>query len=213
MKKLLLSLALVLTAGTPFAHAQFFGAGVEINKVLYANDNNGTTRLLPLNSTATLNQTAFTTSPETNATFNLGTFTQGTVLTLNGFSTLTFGGTVTATTANYRIFPGTTPTGAFTPVTLALNEANVSGNTGDSRFSTEALNTNLLAGLTPGTYTLGIYYNDNNATTDYDSNNGANYGATFTVSNAVPEPGTWALLLTGGAVGLFAVQRRRLAAR
>ena len=112
MKKFLLSLVVVLFARTPLVHATpgIFGAGVEVQTkqgsgllttTLYANDNNGTTRLLPSGSTATLNQTSFLGSPETGATFSLGSFNPmaGDVLTLKGFSLLTYVDSPTATQA------------------------------------------------------------------------------------------------------------------
>lgn len=215
MKKLILSLVVVVVASVPSVRAQgIFGTGVEINGILYANNNGGTTRLTPVGSTATLDQTSFGASPEANATFNLGSFPTSGTLTLNGFSVLTYNGNtaVTSATANYRIFSGTTPptNGGFAPVSLTLNQQGVSGNNGDTRFSIETLGTNLLASLAPGNYTLGVYYNADFGTDgiSYDNNaNGANYGATFTVT-AVPEPSTWATMFLGVG-GMAAVVLRR----
>ena len=57
--------------------------------------------------------------------------------------------------------------------------------------------------LDPGTYTLTI--SGNNRST-------GSLGGTVTITNAVPEPGTWAMMLLGfGAAGL-AMRRRRTAA-
>ena len=222
MKKFFLSLVIVLTVGAHLAHAQgpgIFGDGIELSTkqgagllttTLYANNNSGTTRLLPTGSTATLDQTSFLTSPETGATFNLGNFNPaaGDTLTLTGFSLLTYGGTATSSFGNYRIDPSGS-LGTFAGIGLPDNADNVSGNTGDTRWSTEALAVNLLTGLTNGTYTLGIYYSTTNGTFSYDGNNGANYGASFTV---VPEPGAW-VMLAGGLGVLALIRGRKLLAR
>ena len=235
MKRFLLSLAVAMTAGVSLAHATpgIYGTGVELQTkqgagmlttTLYAtNDNAGSnggdaTRLVPTGSTATLNQTSAVASPETNPTFTLGTFNllSGDVLTLRGFSVLTYVDSSTATQvyAHYRLFAGTTtPTGSFTDVTLPFDAAPTAGST-DGRWDTESLGTNLLTGLTPGTYTLGIYYNAGDASNNfaYDSNGGANYGVSFTVvSIAVPEPGTWVLLISGLGMLAFVGHRRLLA--
>jgi len=218
IKKLALLTALALTSSSLFADSGIFGSGVELSIngtiKLFALDNSGTTRLLPTGSPATLDQTSWNNGSEGAPVLNLGTFdpTAGQFLTLKGGALLSFknnGSDVTGAFLDFRVFPGIgTPSGSFTELGLPFNEDNVSGNTGDQRWAVENQSFNLLTGLTPGTYTLGVFLR----TTDTDgghfsSNGGANYGATFTV---VPEPSTLALL-AGPALlgGWFFVRRRR----
>jgi PEP-CTERM motif len=217
IKKLALAAVLSLSASSIFAASGIFGSGVELNAngtaTLYALDNGGTTRLTPVGSTATLDQTSWANGSEAAPVLNLGTFDPGLgqTLTLTGGSLLTFKSTpsdVTAAWIDYRVFtPVGTPSGAFTEVGLPFNEDNVNGTTGDQRWATEALSVNLLSGLTPGTYELGVFLREDS--TDggaFSTQNGANYGATFTV---VPEPAT--ILLVGPALlgGWFFARRRR----
>jgi hypothetical protein len=178
---------------------------------LYALDNSGTTRLLPLGSSATLDMTHWLSSPEQGGgpTFNLGTFNlnAGDMLTLNGASMLTYqgGGDIASSSyLNYRISPLSGPFSSFVPGdALGLNESNVAGQPGDIRWSTESLNRNLLIGLAPGTYILGTYGYVNDAGNQYASDGGLNFGATFTV---VPEPTSAVILGLGCLVMTF---RRR----
>jgi len=237
MKIKLLAFGLILAAssGTGFAQsAGTFGFGIELDgtgatatnsgvTTLYALDNGGTDRLLPIEpantgspSTATLSTAWSGASTAAAPTFSLGTFTEGVgTLTLEGGAMLTFkngGENVNGASLNYEILPVQS---SFTSVNLPFNQDSVNGNTGDQRWATESLSTNLLAGLTPGTYTLDVF---GEATTDiggspqpslFDSNGGANFGATFTVAAAaVPEPGTWAMML-GGLAMLVCFQRLR----
>ena len=232
-KQFLLSLVVILSESVRLAQAVpgIYGSGVELQtqqgngmltKTLYATNDNAAsnggdgTRLEPSGSTATLNQTSAAGSPATNATFSLGTFNPaaGDVLTLKGFSVLTYVGSTMATQVygNYLLFAGTTPpASSFTGVNLPFDAAPTTGST-DGRWDTEALTTNLLTGLTAGTYTLDIYYDagDSSNNFTYDNNGGANYGIAFTV---VPEPGTWAMLLMGGVGALVVLRHRHRLAR
>ncbi len=139
---------------------------------------------------------------------SLGTFdtTQGDSLTLDGGEVLTFknsGSDVTGALVGYSI------NGAgFTEKGLSFNEDNVSGNNGDQRwYSDSAISTDMLSGLSNGTYTLSVYYH---ATTNdgdkYANNNSNNFKATFTV---VPEPSSLMMLLSSCVCGTFYLIRRR----
>jgi hypothetical protein len=111
--------------------------------------------------------------------------------------------------------------GGFTGVTMAFqwnqgdlgNPGNLN-NPGDQQWggdvqggnSSLILSSNVLAGLTPGDYTLVVYSSitTDNAGEISNNNGGADYTATFTV---VPEPSA-ALL---GGLGLIGLLRRRRA--
>lgn len=231
MKKSLLILALTLAStGTSFGYYGTFGFGIELTgtgagatnngvTTLYALDQTDNGDLLPTTSPKGMLSVAWTTaSTEGTPTFNLGTFTTGDTLVLNGGSLLTYQGTdsgatssdvVSSATLNYEVATGP-GSGTFPNLSLPVNATNF-GNTGNIRWATEANTTNLLAGLTPGTYVLSVYGSGTTAlaaggTAGFgDTNNGANWGATFTV---VPEPGTVSLLLFG--LGLLLLSQREL---
>jgi hypothetical protein len=228
MKQNLLIIAFALaSAGTGLAQTGnsdvgIFGSGVELTgagalatndgvTTLYALNQGDNNVLLPAGSTATLSTAWTSSSTAETPVFDLGTFTTGDTLTLNGGSLLTYSNSGASSTAgeqdiNYQIQD--TALGyysGFTPVSLPENAtgATVDG-TGNTRFSTESDSVNLLAGLSAGTYTLNIYnssgYSDPNVApttgTFYDSNGGLDYGATFTVvTQSVPEPSSWAMML------------------
>jgi hypothetical protein len=228
IKALAFALTLAASTGTGFASSGTFGFGIELDgtgatatnsgvTTLYALDNSGTTRLLPTGSTATLTSSWTGASTGAAPTFNLGTFVlgSGSTLTLDGGAILTFkngGSDVTSANLNYRITPGIGASGSFaSAINLPFNEDNVSGNTGDQRWATEALTTNLLTGLGAGTYTIDVFgAAPSSDGTHFESNTGANFGATFTVQAAavVPEPGTWAMMI-GGLGMLFGFQALR----
>ena len=206
-----------------------FGNGATNNAVttIYPMNTNDPGDLPPTGSTATLSTSFLGTVAA--PTPNLGTFSSTDQLTLNGGSILTYqygnsAGTVTdavtGATINYQIedaannyFSG------FMPLTLTFNANGIGGAASSMRFSTETAGINLLAGLAPGTYTLNIYnsstFTQTDATTtppttstgtNYDSNSGNDYGATFTVA---PEPGTVSVLLIGFGATLWSVKRFR----
>ena len=182
---------------------------------LYALDNNGTTRLTPIGSSAVLNQTSWANGTQINTVLNLGTFNPnlGDTLRLLGGVMLTYqGGGATVGSAvylNYAVDPVAGPFTNFGPgIQLGLNETNVMGTAGDLRWSEESKNIDLLAGLTPGTYVLGSYGFANSTLGDQFANNFGgnpqfgNYGASFTV---VPEPATAVFV----GLGLAALLSRR----
>jgi hypothetical protein len=215
---------LVLVAGSltffnlsAYAGSGIFGSGVELNangaltNTLYALNDSGGTRLKPVGSTATLDETSWANGSEAVPVLNLGTFNPGAgnSLTLTGGALLTFkngGSDVTGAFLDFRVFPAGSPSGLFTEFSLPFNEDNVAGNTGDQRWASETQSFNLLSGLPNGSYELGVFLRE--TSTDggaFSSNGGANYGATFQV---VPEPSTW----VAGAmalVGCFYLRYRR----
>ena len=211
-------LGLMLLRVSAQASSGTFGSGVELNingtLTLYALDNGGTTNLKPTGSSATLNQTSWANGTEVAPVLNLGTFdpSLGQTLTLTGGSLLTFkngGSNVTGAFLDFRVFtPQGTPTGAFTEISLPFNQDNVGG-TGNQRWSTESAFSNLLAGLAPGNYELGVFLR---ATTDgadiFSSNFGANYGANFTV---VPEASPRIFFGVPALLGILFLRRRRTA--
>ena len=240
MKIKLLAFALTVAASTGIGFADvnapnnigtvgIFGFGIELDATgslatnngvvtLYALDNSGTGRLIPTGSTATIATGWTNSSTGTAPTFNLGTFTEGSdTLILDGGSMLTYknsGQNVNGTDLVYRITPGIGASGSFaSPVSLSFNQDNVSGNSGDQRWSTESLTSNLLTGLSAGTYTLDVYgyaNTDSSGTFYVNGGTSANFGATFTVAapEIVPEPSTWAMML-GGLGLLVCCQRLR----
>jgi hypothetical protein len=135
----------------------------------------------------------------------------GQTLTLTGGSLLTFkngASNVTGAFLDYRVFSGT-PSGSFTEISLPFNQDNVNGNAGDQRWATESSTVNLLAGLAPGSYELGVFLRETSSDGGaFSSNGGANYGATFVV---VPEFSGRVLFLLPALLGVFFLRRRRTA--
>ncbi len=211
-------------AQTGDADVGIFGSGVELTGTGAGALNSGTTTLyalnqgdngvlLPAGSTATLS-TAWANGTAASPVLSLGTFLPTDSLVLKGGSLLTYsnsGATATDGMLNYQIQDSVTSYfSGFTAVGLPFNAtgATVDG-TGNDRFSLESGTTNLLAGLAPGTYTINIYNSSDftdptpsaaglpTSGTNYDSNGGNDFGATFTV---VPEPSTWKAMFIGIAL-------------
>jgi hypothetical protein len=217
IKKLALALVLALSCSSAFAGSGIFGSGVELNangaanNTLYGLNNSGGTRLKPVGSSATLDQTSWNNGSDASPQLNLGTFdiTLGQTLTLDGGSLLTFknsGSNVTGAFLDYRIFPAGSPSGGFTEVSLPFNEDNVNAASGDQRWATEGLTVNLLAGLPNGNYELSVFLRETSSDGGaFSSQSGANYAADFSV---VPEPST----IAAGVLAVFgtlAMARRR----
>lgn len=213
--------ALVTACSAVVADAQYggiFGYGIELQgngpgalhsgiKTLYALDDNGTTRLTPIGSSAVLDETGWANGTQANPVLNLGTFnpSAGDSLTLFGGALLTYQGAGAtcgpAVYLNYAVDPVGGPFPGFNPgIQLGLNETNVFGTAGDLRWAEESRTINLLNGLGPGIYVLGSYGYANSTLGDRFANNGGgnpsfgNYGASFTVA---PEPASTALLGLG----------------
>ena len=124
----------------------------------------------------------------TNLDFNgldLGTFTNGQTLVFVGGENKTWkngGGDVTDGRIHYRVYTGT-PSGSFSNV--SFNWIQDLGN-GDQKWGATSGTTNVLSGLPNGVYTLEVYTEaDTNLGPRYSNNDGANYKATFTVSNTL----------------------------
>jgi pullulanase/glycogen debranching enzyme len=139
---------------------------------------------------------------------HLGTFVPGAIpLTLSGGEVKTFknnSSDILSARLFYRVYPVDAPSGSFTAVNLpwAQNLANP----GDQRWATSSAGINLLNGLADGAYVLQVYYE---ATTNqvnapqfiYDSNNGSNYQATFTVASSVTLSDARAIWLESNVIG------------
>jgi hypothetical protein len=127
---------------------------------------------------------ASTTNPDFNG-LDLGTFTNGQTLVFVGGENKTWkngGGDVTGGRIHYRVYTGT-PSGSFSNV--SFNWIQDLGN-GDQKWGATTGTTDVLAGLPNGVYTLEVYSEaDTNLGARYSNNGGANYKATFTVSNTL----------------------------
>ncbi len=127
---------------------------------------------------------ASTTNPDFNG-LDLGTFTNGQTLVFVGGENKTWkngGGDVTGGRIHYRVYTGT-PSGSFSNV--SFNWIQDLGN-GDQKWGATTGTTDVLAGLPNGVYTLEVYTEaDTNLGARYSNNGGANYKATFTVSNTL----------------------------
>ncbi|GAB1346016.1 T9SS type A sorting domain-containing protein [Cloacibacterium normanense] len=124
----------------------------------------------------------------TNLDFNgldLGTFTNGQTLVFVGGENKTWkngGGDVTGGRIHYRVYTGT-PSGSFSNV--SFNWIQDLGN-GDQKWGATTGTTDVLSGLPNGVYILEVYTEaDTNLGARYSNNGGANYKATFTVSNTL----------------------------
>ncbi len=108
---------------------------------------------------------------------------------------------------DYRVYPTGSPSGSFTSLNLPFN-TDLTG--GDQKWQTLSANTDLLAGLANGNYTLEVYvHSSTNEGDRYLNGNpaGSNYTATFSV---VPEPSSLALIAGPVLLGVcFFLRRRR----
>ena len=120
---------------------------------------------------------------------DLGDFTAADALTLNGGELKTYkngGSNVCGGTLNYRVYASGDTPGAFTALGLPFS-ANLSGS--DQKWAATGQAIDLLDALTAGDYVLELYWeadgNDSNPSgcgeTQYDSDSGNNFTATFSV--------------------------------
>jgi hypothetical protein len=132
---------------------------------------------------------AATANPDFEGT-NLGTFISGTSsLIYKGAEHNIYkcgGCNLSVTRLNYNIHLTGNAAGTFLPNNVGYTSGFVNGCGGeDQLWSTAAGNTDLIAGLSPGNYTMEVY-SDATITcgtgTAYASNSAANYKATFTVA-------------------------------
>ena len=117
--------------------------------------------------------------------------TDGSTLILNGGEIKTYknnAANVCGGNLQYRVYQSGVQPGSFSGVDLAFN-TNL-GN-GDQKWSTTNAGIDLLSGLTPGDYTLEVYWDADGDTfgscgsTNYENNNGGNYTASFSLITAV----------------------------
>jgi len=146
---------------------------------------------------------------------NLGSFYVGDIAQIAGGELLTFkngGGDVTGAELQWRVNPG----GSFAAVNLGFtanatfNDAagNTFSTSGDQKWAQIASTPNFLSGLTPGSYTLEVFFRAfTNEGDRYSNNGGSNFIADFEVL-AVPEPSTILLLAVGA--GIVYRSRRRI---
>jgi len=149
------------------------------------NAGSGTT-YYDLNGTAQNTQTG-------NADFNgsyLGSFVPGGSLIFQGGQLKTYknsGCDVTNAKINYRVYPAGLPSGTFTTLNLAFDQNLPTP--GDQQWTSTGYTNNLLTGLTPGDYVVEVYgsseYQFCGNGTNYYSDGGLNYKATFRVASAV----------------------------
>lgn len=123
---------------------------------------------------------------------DLGDFTASDALTLNGGELKTYkngGSNVCGGTLNYRVYASGDTPGAFTALALPFS-ANLSGS--DQKWAATGQAIDLLDALTAGDYVLELYWeadgNDSNPSgcgeTQYDSDSGNNFTATFSILSA-----------------------------
>ncbi|MDA9864539.1 hypothetical protein N9C70_05670, partial [Flavobacteriales bacterium] len=117
--------------------------------------------------------------------------TDGSTLILNGGEIKTYknnAANVCGGNLQYRVYQSGVQPGSFSGVDLAFN-TNL-GN-GDQKWSTTNAGIDLLSGLTPGDYTLEVYWDADGDTfgscgsTNYENNNGGNYTANFSLTTAI----------------------------
>lgn len=117
---------------------------------------------------------------------HLGDFTATSTFILKGGEIKTWknnGGDITGAFMYYRIYPtGTTPPSSFTEIALPWTENNTDGSANNQKWAKTDAIINLLTGLSEGNYTLEVFFKATTNEVDrYDSNNGANYKATFSI--------------------------------
>jgi hypothetical protein len=210
IKKFLIALTTLLSAAV-MSHAATgcFGSYIGINA------NGGGNVFYGCQQPGPTNLTAFD-------THSFGTFTLGQTLVISGGELETFkngASDVTGAVLNWKVnelTPSNVP-GTFAPISLGFTAnatfADAAGNSfagaGDQKWAEIASTPNVLAGLTPGTYNLEVYFNSTTAADgdQYSNNGNNNFKATFTV---VPEPSTVSLLVGSSVMGgLFLLRKRR----
>ncbi|MEY3084507.1 MAG: hypothetical protein RL037_687, partial [Bacteroidota bacterium] len=115
--------------------------------------------------------------------WNIGSFASGETLIFNGAQIKTYkngGSNVTGGQIAYKIYR-TGASASFSYINLPFGENLASA--GDQRWENNSANINVLSGLTPGNYTLEVYWQAYSSDGDhYYNNGGTNYKATFTVT-------------------------------
>ncbi|MDY0089729.1 MAG: hypothetical protein RBR78_05120, partial [Flavobacteriaceae bacterium] len=131
---------------------------------------------------------ATTGNPDFNGA-NLGTFCQGSSgIVFRGAEHNNWkcgGCDITSTTIYYRVYLTSSTPGSFIPNNVGwVSEYNNGCGGADQRWERLNINANLTASLSPGNYTLEAYSSQQTTCsgTQYASNGGANYKATFTIN-------------------------------
>jgi len=129
--------------------------------------------------------------------WNIGSFASGETLVLNGAQIKTYkngGSNVTGGQIAYKIYR-TGASASFSYINLPFGENYPTP--GDQRWENNTANINVLSGLTPGNYTLEVYWQAYSSDGDhYYSNGGSNYKATFTITGNYYSKSTGNLQLT-----------------
>ena len=117
---------------------------------------------------------------------NLGTFLSGTnTLVFAGGENKTFkcsGGNVTGSNIYYRVYLSSGSGGSYTGLGMGFVSNDAGGCGGNQTWRINNNSTNIITGLTAGTYTLEVYSDaPGSPSTAFASNGGSNYKATFTV--------------------------------
>ncbi|GAA4352251.1 hypothetical protein GCM10023185_11700 [Hymenobacter saemangeumensis] len=148
------------------------------------NPGSGTT-YYDLNGTTQNTQTI---NPDFNGGF-LGTFAPGATLVFQGGQLKTFknsGCDVINARMHYRVYPAGLPGGSFTAINLPFDQNLPTP--GDQQWTSTSSTANLLNGLAAGDYTVEVYgssdYQFCGNGTNYYSDGGTNYRASFRVANA-----------------------------
>jgi len=147
---------------------------------------------------------------------NLGSYTTSNSLVLGGQgkSYKNGGSNVTGMRLYYRLWQGTA-SGSFSQLGYNFQIDNVAGVGGDQQWGTDVAGSNttafytsnLLTGLSSGTWNLEVFSEiSTNGGPIANNNGGSNFTATFSVL-PVPEPSRAILLLLGG-VGIMFRRRR-----
>ncbi|TDD94458.1 beta strand repeat-containing protein, partial [Flavobacterium cellulosilyticum] len=185
-----------------------FASGIKINNIIY-----NTTGIDPNKINSDSGAPNFERA-------NLGVFGQNSScakITASEIKTWkTSSGNVCTATLYWRTYPNGSPSGIFNAIPLSM-VTNCAGSvfadgigpcTGnDQKWKDYSLNTNFITGLSPGSYILEINFGYTGSdtsistceTTKYISNLGANYKASFTITNPITTPSVSSTTLCEGS--------------
>ncbi|MBK8092640.1 MAG: hypothetical protein IPK32_11835 [Verrucomicrobiaceae bacterium] len=148
---------------------------------------------------------------------NFGSFTQGSSVIIAG-EVLTYknsGGDVYGGNVNWRVYSSGSPSGSYnvfalgwtSDATFGAADGQTFSGSGDQKWAQSASTPNILSGLTPGNYSLEVYFDGTgNEGTFYNNNSGNNFVSNFSVV-AAPEPSK--ALFAGLGLGTLLLRRRR----
>ena len=213
MKKIYLLSFLFITAITFGQNFGTFASGVKINNTIY-------------NTTASAPIHQIDPSPTAQSFdgVNLGNFgVNSSCANITGAEVKTWknaSGNVCSATVRWRVYSASTsPSGSFNSYNLSsVYDCNLSTNIfndglgpcggNDQKWKNYSTNANFITGLTAGSYILEIYFEYTGSdvssstceTTKYINNSGANFKATFTISDPTTNPTVSSTLLCEGDV-------------